>query len=117
MTHTDLTLQQILLQLEKQAMELDRLRKQLVEKATEEIPSFCTLKKACELKGLNYKSLYHQKWQQPCCGTKQKKLNGNRVWSREEIIEWLKITDAELEGYAQKQGVDISSHFKDGKNV
>ena len=114
MENTQLTLDEILLQLQRQSILIQDLRKQIESK--QNIPEFVTLQKACELKGMNPNSLYVQKWQQPCCGTRTEKLNGRNVWKRSDIIEWLQVTDKTLEEYAKKMGVNISKHFKDGKN-
>lgn len=82
------------------------------------IPEYCTLEQACELKGgSTYKNISKRPWQQPCCGTKSHKYNGRRVWHRDEIIKWLKVTDETLEDYAKENGVDISRYFKNGKTI
>lgn len=82
------------------------------------IPEFCTLEAACKLKGgSEYKNLYTRPWQQPCCGTRFERINGRKVWSKEQVLRWLKITDNELEDYAASLGLDISRNFLNGKNL
>lgn len=119
MNAQDLQLQTIVLQLQAQSLAFEDLKNELIRNQFyKEIPAFVTLQKAAELKG--HKSaagLYKRHWQQPCCGHEYQRLNGVRVWTREQIIEWLKVDDDHLENYAQAHNVNISKWFKDGKAV
>jgi len=82
-----------------------------------DVPEYVTLKQAAQLKGvISYENLQKKPWHQPCCGTRIVRLNGHRAWKREEILRWLKIDDSTLEEYARSLNVDISRHFKNGKN-
>lgn len=81
------------------------------------VPEYVTLKQAAQLKGvISYENLQKKPWHQPCCGTRAIRINGHRAWKREEILRWLKIDDSTLEEYARSLNVDISRHFKNGKN-
>lgn len=106
------------LKLEKQDLKLDEIIKAIHDSSLySDIPAFSTLQVAAEKKGIKSSNLYKRHWQQPCCGKNYKRLNGVRCWSRDLIIEWLSISDDELEEYAKKYGVDISKSFKNGKTV
>lgn len=83
-----------------------------------EIPEYVSLKEAAKLKGItSYENLMKKPWHQPCCGTNSVKINGHRAWKRQDVIEWLSITDSNLEQYARSKNVDISRHFKNGRNI
>ncbi|MCQ2088166.1 MAG: hypothetical protein MJZ37_08925 [Bacilli bacterium] len=113
-----LELESIELQLQKQDLKMDEIKKLISDSFLySDIPAFCNLQTAAEKKGIKASNLYKRHWQQPCCGKNYKRLNGIRVWARNEIIEWLSISDDDLENYAKKYGVDISKFFKDGKTV
>lgn len=48
-------------------------------------------------------SFYRQKlFLQPCCGLNHKTIGGRRCWKKNDVIEWLSITDEALVEYAQK---------------
>lgn len=83
-----------------------------------EIPEYVSLKEAARLKGVtSYKNLMKKPWHQPCCGTNSVRVNGHRAWKRQDVIEWLDVTDSNLEQYARSKNVDISRHFKNGRNI
>lgn len=97
---------------------LTEIQNLLEKMEAQTIPEFCTLEVACKLKGgSDYKNLYTRPWQQPCCGTRYNRLNGRKVWAKEQVIRWLKITDEDLEDYAASLGLDISRNFFNGKNL
>lgn len=97
---------------------MEKIQCSLEKIATQTIPEFCTLEVACRLKGgSEYKNLYTRPWQQPCCGTRFERINGRKVWSKEQILRWLKVTDSNLEEYAASLGLDISRNFLHGKNL
>jgi hypothetical protein len=39
---------------------------------------------------------------QPCCGKNYRLVGGRRCWRKEDVIEWLGVTDEELGEYADK---------------
>lgn len=62
-----------------------------------------TKKEAWALKGgMAWNSFRQIRYFQPKGGIPDKKLNGNFVWSRETIEEWLPLCDEELEAYNEK---------------
>lgn len=52
-----------------------------------------SLKEACELKNLNYKTSCNKTYLQPRKGKANGKLGGKKVWSRDAILEWVSLTD------------------------
>lgn len=111
-------LERIELQLAELQKELDKQGTLIEELVARQIPALCTIEQACKLKGgSDYTSIRRKFWQQPCCGTRFLRCNGRKVWRRQDVLEWLCVTDDTLEEYAQKMGVDISRFFKNGKTV
>ena len=97
---------------------VEKIQHTLEKIEAQSIPEYCTLEVACRLKGgSEYRNLYTRPWQQPCCGTRFEKINGRKVWSKEQVMRWLKVTDSELENYAASLGLDISRNFLHGKNL
>lgn len=115
----EIRLKGIELNILRMAHAMDDVQKAVIESTfVQDIPAFCTLKKAAGLKGVvAYQTLVKRSWQQPCCGQNWLKFNGHRCWKRADIINWLKITDETLEEYANANGVDISKYFSKGRNL
>jgi hypothetical protein len=78
-----------------------------------DLPEWVNLQMAAEKKGAaafdTYKTHY---WLQPCCGLKSKRVGGRKSWHRDDVIEWLSITDDKLWDYAQKLGAYIPSKYQ-----
>jgi len=55
-----------------------------------------TLREACDLKGLNYKSALNRKELQPNHGEPDGIIGGRKVFKRETIMEWVVKTDDQL---------------------
>ena len=112
-------LQTMELTMHRMAIGIENLERAFLRQCNyKDIPQYCTLRKAAELKGgKSYENLAKAKWFQPMCGRGWVLVEGLRCWTREAIIEWLGVTDDRLEAYAEKCGVDISKHFKDGRNI
>ncbi|MGP1427480.1 MAG: hypothetical protein ACTTKB_04595 [Treponema sp.] len=76
------------------------------------IPEWVTLEIACKLKGggafLTYKT---KPFLQPCCGTNFCYVCGRKSWNKQDVIEWLSVTDHSLKIYAQKYGVTIPENY------
>jgi hypothetical protein len=77
------------------------------------LPEWVTLQLAARYKGGaafdTYKTQY---WLQPCCGMNSRKLGGRKVWQREDVIEWLQVTDEKLWDYALKTGASIPGKYE-----
>jgi hypothetical protein len=55
---------------------------------------------------------------QPCCGFNHKMVGGRRCWKKEDVIEWLAITDEGLTGYAAKYHVILPETYqRRGKKI
>ncbi len=52
-----------------------------------------SLKEACELKNLNYKTSCNKTYLQPRKGKADGTIGGKKVWSRDTILEWVSLTD------------------------
>ena len=56
-----------------------------------------TLKEACVLKGLNYKTACNRVTElQPNHGIPDGKVGGRKVFNRETVIAWIALSDEEL---------------------
>ncbi len=55
-----------------------------------------TLKEACELKNLNYKTSCNRTWLQPRKGQADRTIGGKKVWARSTILEWVVQTDEDI---------------------
>ncbi len=111
--------QSVMIELQKTQLQIVELKNLFLQTNFQKnIPEYVTLKMAAELKGVtSYENLQKKTWQQPCCGTNAIRVNGRKAWKRQDVIEWLAVTDSSLESYARKMNVDISRHFKNGKNI
>jgi hypothetical protein len=70
------------------------------------------LRRAVELKGGAAYETYRTKiFLQPCCGRNSKLIGGRKCWPREEVIQWLGITDSGLLEYAGKYKVSIPENY------
>jgi hypothetical protein len=83
------------------------------KKLYESVPEWVTLQQAAKYKGGaafdTYKTQY---WLQPCCGLKSRKLGGRKVWRREDVLEWLSVTDDQLWDYASRIGASIPNKYE-----
>jgi hypothetical protein len=91
----------------------DTQKKDESQKLHESIPEWVTLQQAAKYKGGaafdTYKTQY---WLQPCCGLNSRKLGGRKVWKRDDVIEWLSVTDDQLWSYANRLGVHIPAKYE-----
>jgi hypothetical protein len=103
----DLKLSQLIITINNKEKEGER------EKLSRELPEWVNLPMAAQKKGAaafdTYKTQY---WLQPCCDLKSKKVGGRKSWHRDDVIEWLLITDDKLWDYARKMGVSIPAKYK-----
>jgi hypothetical protein len=94
----------------------DTHKKEENQKLYESIPEWVTLQQAAKYKGGaafdTYKTQY---WLQPCCGLKSRKLGGRKVWRRDDVVEWLSVTDDQLWTYAVRLGASIPQREADGR--
>lgn len=80
--------------------------------STLNIPEWVTLENACKLKGGGALQTYKTKlFLQPCCGTNYSYVCGRKSWNKQDVIEWLSITDSHLKTYAERYGVTIPASY------
>jgi len=60
------------------------------------LKAWFTLREACSLKGLNYKTSCNKPYLQPNGGEPEEKIGGRKMWSRETTLSWLILGDDEL---------------------
>jgi hypothetical protein len=79
-----------------------------------ELPEWITLERAAALKGGAAYETYNTKyWLQPCCGLKSRRIGGRKSWHRDDVVEWLTITDEGLFEYAKKMGAKVPDKFRE----
>jgi hypothetical protein len=79
----------------------------------ESVPEWVTLQQAAKFKGgAAFDTFKTQYWLQPCCGLKSRKIGGRKVWRREDVLEWLSVTDDQLWEYARKVGASIPNKYE-----
>ena len=59
---------------------------------------FFTLREACDLKGLNYKTACNQTSLQPNRGQPDVLLGGRKVFRFETVLAWIDLGDEQLRG-------------------
>jgi len=57
---------------------------------------YFTLREACDLKGLNYKSSCNRTFLQPNGGTPDALVGGRKVFKYETIFSWIELGDDQL---------------------
>jgi hypothetical protein len=91
----------------------DAQKKEETRERHESIPEWVTLQQAAKYKGGaafdTYKTQY---WLQPCCGLNSRKIGGRKSWRREDVIEWLSVTDERLWEYAMRKGASIPNKYE-----
>ena len=79
-----------------------------VEKSNKDINSMFTAEwyndqKCWELKGgMSFSTYRSNRYFQCKGGIPDAKVGGRKVWNRESVMEWVKVTDSELPAYHQK---------------
>jgi len=61
-----------------------------------------SLKDACDLKGISYKTVCNKPYLQPSKGKPDAIITGRRMWKRETIFNWLELTDHEITSIPEK---------------
>jgi hypothetical protein len=79
----------------------------------ETAPEWITLEAAAALKGGAALATYQSKlFLQPCCGLNYRLIGGRKCWRREDVIQWIGITDADLKNYAAEWKVKIPNNYE-----
>ena len=58
--------------------------------ASQTLPAFMTLRRACELAGLSYNTIKVRKDLQPNRGKADAMIGGRRYWKRETFLGWIR---------------------------
>jgi hypothetical protein len=94
---------------EIQALRID-IQKQ---KRIDNLPDWINLETAVSLKGGPAYQTYRTKlFLQPCCGRNYQSVGGRKAWKREDVIDWLAISDEGLLEYSKKWNVNIPDNYK-----
>jgi hypothetical protein len=94
---------------EIQALRID-IQKQ---KRIDNLPDWINLETAVSLKGGPAYQTYRTKlFLQPCCGRNYQYVGGRKCWRREDVLDWLAITDSSLKAYAEKWKVSIPENYE-----
>ena len=80
---------------------LDTLLKLHTEEKYQALPEWIDLTTACELKGVNKKTIQNRPWLQPDL-SKRERIGRKLMWHRDDVLEWLAQTDEELEATVAK---------------
>jgi hypothetical protein len=103
----DMKVSQLLLEIK------DSQKKEDTRAVYESLPEWVTLQQAAKYKGGavfdTYKTQY---WLQPCCGLNSRKVGGRKTWRREDVVEWLSVTDDQLWDYAARMKASIPVKYK-----
>jgi hypothetical protein len=109
----NLVLQGLALQVQSLALEIGKQRRETQERSRfAGLPEWITLEQAAALKGGPALITYKQKkFLQPCCGLEWRLVGGRHCWRREDVIEWLSVTDEGLKKYAAQRRVEIPENY------
>jgi len=99
--------------IERLTYEIEKQRQEAEEQSRfRGLPEWVTLKQAAALKGGPTYTFYGQKaFLMPCCGRNYRMVGGRRCWHRNDVIEWLGITDKELKKYADKHNMKLPENY------
>lgn len=82
---------------------IEDLEKTVKQQQQREIPEWCNSKDCWELKGgCAYNTYITNRFYQIKGGIPDAKVGGRAVWNRQSVLEWLSITDDQLEDYHNK---------------
>jgi hypothetical protein len=114
MNQTELMLQSLKLEMASITKEMQSLRQEIEKKTRiEALPEWVTLEMAVAIKGGPALATYRTKlFLQPCCGRNSKLIGGRKSWARQDIVDWLAITDSDLKDYAGKWNVSIPEVYE-----
>jgi hypothetical protein len=110
----NLTLMGLKLSVDNLALEIARQRHEAELKSRyEKLPEWITLEQAVELKGGGSLNTYRQKqFLQPCCGLNYRLVSGRHCWRRDDVVEWIGISDDALKTYALRFAVQLPKLYQ-----
>jgi hypothetical protein len=90
------------------------LQRDINDEKYRELPEWVTLHQAAAVKGGCAFSTYETRWwYQPCCGINSRRVGGRKCWHRDDVIEWLLVSDDMLWEYADKFQIKIPEKYKE----
>ena len=109
----ELYLQGYQLELTKMTIALNDLKESIGKKSKyDDLPAWINLDLAAQLKGgCSPDWMKNTLCLQPCCGTNYKLIGGRKCWRKDDIVEWLEISDGDLKNYGEKWKVSIPEKY------
>ncbi|WP_461255783.1 hypothetical protein [Treponema sp. R80B11-R83G3] len=109
----ELLLQGHQIELAKLTLAFNQLAETVTAKSKyDDIPEWLTLEAAVKLKGGGALASYKNDLiLQPCCGTNSKLIGGRKCWHKNNVIDWLNISDSDLKAYAEKWKVKLPEKY------
>jgi hypothetical protein len=100
----ELLLQGHQIELSKLTLAFNELKETINQKSSyDNLPAWINLDLATQLKGgCSPDWIKNNLCLQPCCGTNYKSIGGRKCWRKDDVIEWLGISDNELKQYSEK---------------
>jgi hypothetical protein len=120
MTATEnFALQGLKLEVANLTMEIAKQREeQSLKSKYDDLPAWLTFEQSQSLKGAPaVASMRSKPFLQPCCGKKYHLIGGRKCWRKEDVLEWLSITDDELKQYADRHGVELPDNYRKRSKV
>jgi len=109
----ELLLQGHQIELSKLTLAFNELKETINKKSGyDNLPAWINLDLATQLKGgCSPVCVKNTQCLQPCCGTNYKLIGGRKCWYKNDVIEWLNITDSDLKQYAEKWKITIPEKY------
>jgi len=110
----ELTLQIFQIELSKMTLALADLKEAITKKSKyDDLPAWINIDLATQLKGgCSPLFVKNSLFLQPCCGTNYKSIGGRKCWQKNDVIDWLDITDSDLKEYAKKWKVSLPEKYE-----
>jgi hypothetical protein len=107
-------LESLKLEIANLSMEIAKQRQeQSLKSKFDGIPAWLTFEQAQALKGAPaVASMRSKPFLQPCCGKKYRLIGGRKCWRKEDVIEWLDVTDESLKEYSDRHRVELPENYR-----
>jgi hypothetical protein len=101
------------------AREIAAQRKEIhVKSKYDGLSAWLTFEQSQSLKGAPaVASMRSKPFLQPCCGKKYRLIGGRKCWRKEDVLEWLDVTDEGLKEYADRHGVELPENYRKRSKV
>jgi hypothetical protein len=110
----DFVLQGLKVEIANLSLEIAKQREEIaVKSAYDRVPAWLTFEQSQKLKGAPaVASMRTRPFLQPCCGKKYRLIGGRKCWRKEDVLEWLGVTDENLKEYAAMYGVELPENYR-----